>query len=147
MAKEYRRCGCAISVTLLLMANHRRRRGRDTERIVAEYLQAQWEGAHANGASAAGSDVLGIPFLDVEIKAVAKLNLPAAFKQSEKRRKANQKSLIILRLNGQGDPSEFIACMRLKEILPLLKEMPKTTEPTRCTACGSWMFDSCKTCK
>ena len=128
------------------MPNHRRRRGRDTERIVAEYLQAQWEGAHANGASARGSDVLGIPFLDIEIKAVAKLNLPATFKQSESRRKPNQKSLIILRLNGQGDPSEYIACMRLKEILPLLKEMPQSQEPRRCNQCGSWMFDRCKTC-
>lgn len=130
------------------MANHRRRRGRDTERIVADYLMGYWEEAHANAASLRGSDVLGIPHLDVEIKAVAKINLPAAFKQSETRRKPNQKSLIILRLNGQGNPEEFIACMRLKELIPLLKDkLPNEVEPSRCNKCGSWMLDKCNTCK
>lgn len=130
------------------MPNHRRRRGRDTERIVAEYLQAQWEGAHANGASARGSDVLGIPFLDIEIKAVSKLDLPGAFRQSETRRKPNQKSLIILRLNGQGNPEEYIACMRLKEILPLLKEDHTSENVARCTKCGDWAIvgRNCRTC-
>ena len=130
------------------MPNHRRRRGRDTERIVADYLKTQWETAHANGASAAGSDVLGIPFLDIEIKAVAKLNLPATFKQSESRRKPNQKSLIILRLNGQGDPSEYIACMRLKEILPLLQYAQPSENVARCPACGDWAIVGrhCRTC-
>lgn len=121
------------------MSNARRKRGRDTERIVTDYLGQFWEGLSRVEPFGKGSDVRGVPGFDIEIKSVAKIDLPGAFKQSEARRKGDEKSLIILRLNGQGNPEDYIACMRLKELVPIINQTRPSEGVTRCEGCGDWI--------
>ena len=58
------------------MSQSRKHRGYATQRIVAEYLQANgWEHALPVGAGRDGSDITGIKGLDIEIKAVSYTHL------------------------------------------------------------------------
>lgn len=120
------------------MTNSRRRRGRNTEKLVADYLANYWENVSAVASSLGGSDVLGIPGFDVEVKARSGFQPLEALKQQDKR-KGSQKGLIIMRLNGQGeDVGEYIAIMRVKELVPLLQKHHPTEGVTRCQ-CGNWI--------
>lgn len=129
------------------MNKSRRRRGRNTEILVAEYLGNFWEGVSAVASAIGGSDVLGVPGFDVEVKARSGFQPLEALKQQDKR-KGSQKGLIVMRLNGQGeDAGEYIAIMRLKELVPLLQKHHPTEGVIRCQ-CGSWIVigRECRIC-
>jgi hypothetical protein len=135
------------------MTQHRKHRGFRTERVVAEYLSTQWQGACVGRGS--GKDIVNVPF-DVEVKARAGFQPLAYLKQLKARTSTSgELGFGVIRLNGQGeDAAEYCAIIRLADLLPLLilKYGHLTSEPTdadidRCTSCGSYMIRKCLTCQ
>ena len=103
------------------MSQHRKHRGYKTQKIVAEYFQANgWEYAESTGAGRSGSDVTGVPY-DVEVKARAQLSLPELMRQL-KERAGKKLGFGVCRLNGQGEKSvgDFVAIMRFEDLINLL---------------------------
>jgi hypothetical protein len=85
------------------MTQHRKHRGRASERIVADYLRAHgFPYAEPVGAGRDGSDVTGVPGLDIEIKARRGFNPAAAMKQQAERAQPGRVPFAVLRLDGQG---------------------------------------------
>jgi hypothetical protein len=106
------------------MSQSRKHRGYATQRIVAEYLQQQgWQHALPVGAGRDGSDVTGIPNVDIEIKARTKLDLAGLMRQLSERKKDTGLGVGVLRLNGQGEKSveQFVAVLTLADLAYLLK--------------------------
>jgi hypothetical protein len=102
----------------------RRERGRETEKLVAQYLVAHgFEGAHVTSMAASGSDILGIEGLDVEIKARAGFNPLAAMSQLRARATDTGLGVAILRCNGQGPMAidDWVGVVRLADLVYLLK--------------------------
>lgn len=136
------------------MTRSRKDRGLRTERVVAAYL-SQWWGSAIVGRGA-GKDVLNVPF-DMEVKARSSFSPLAFIKQSEARAKGQEKSIVVCRMNGQGEnPGNYLAFMRLSELVDLLlmagygniQKDSVQLEPERCTSCGSWKLKDvpCRTC-
>ena len=84
-----------------MTSQHRKRRGRASETAVAWFLRPWFPYARAANSGAPGVDVDETPGLAIEIKARAKLDLPAWLRQA-KRNAGAQQPLLIIRLNGQG---------------------------------------------
>ena len=104
----------------------------------------------------AGKDVLNVPF-DIEVKARSSFQPLAFLKQSEARAKGKEKSIVVCRMNGQGEQVEnYLAFMRFSELVDLLLmagygDIQKDSvelEPERCAQCGSWklMGVPCRSC-
>lgn len=136
-----------------MASQHRKHRGFRTERVVAEYLSTQWQGACVGRGS--GKDIVNVPF-DVEVKARAGFQPLAYLKQLKARTSTSgEMGFGVIRLNGQGeDAAEYCAIIRLADLLPLLilKYGHLTSEPTeadidRCTGCGAYMIKRCLTCQ
>ena len=92
--------------------------------VVAEYLKEQgWQHALPVGAGRDGSDVTGIPNLDIEIKARTNLDLSGLMRQLSERKKSTGLGVGVLRLNGQGEKSveQFVAVLTLADLAYLLK--------------------------
>ena len=137
------------------MTRHRKDRGLRTERVVAAYLSQWWRRAVVG--RGAGKDVLNVPF-DIEVKARSSFQPLAFIKQSESRAKGQEKSIVVCRMNGQGEsPENYLAFMRFSELIDLLLmagygDIQKDSvqlEPERCTSCGSWKLKEvpCRLCK
>lgn len=137
-------------------SQHRKHRGYKTERIVAEYLSRIWENASVGRGQ--GKDVQNVPF-DVEIKSVAKLDIPGTLRQIKARTdKSGEIGFACFRHNGQGEASvENYSCViLLKDLVQLLVQAGYgefqgnvgELVPERCNKCGAWTFKdvSCKTC-
>ena len=106
------------------MSQSRKHRGYATQRIVAEYLQANgWEHALPVGAGRDGSDITGITGLDIEIKSRTRLDLSGTMRQMKERLNNGEIGVGILRLNGQGEKSvdDFVCLLTLKDLVYLLK--------------------------
>ena len=102
----------------------RRRRGRETEMLVAQYfVENGWLSAHVGSASAAGSDVRGIPGLDVEVKARRAFDPAGTTRQLEARAKETGMGVAVMRLEGQGEKAvgNFLCFLRFDDVLYLLK--------------------------
>ena len=136
------------------MTRHRKDRGLRTERVVQQYLSQWWESAAVG--RGAGKDVLNVPF-DIEVKARSSFQPLAFLKQSEARAKGQEKSIVVCRMNGQGEnPGNYLAFMRFSELVDLLlmagygniQKDSVQLEPERCTSCGSWKLKEvpCRTC-
>ena len=81
----------------------RKHRGYTTQRIVADYLAAHgFPYAESTGAGRSGSDVTGVPGLDIEVKARRGFNPAAAMKQQAERAEPTLLPFAVLRLDGQG---------------------------------------------
>lgn len=81
----------------------RQLRGRETERIMARYLQAYWSDAAAQAASLKGDDILNVGQLALELKATAHVPILAALRQVHARAKPGQIPAGIWRPNGMGE--------------------------------------------
>ena len=106
------------------MSQSRKHRGYATQRIVADYLQANgWEHALPVGAGRDGSDITGIDGLDIEIKSRTRLDLSGTMRQMKERLNNGEIGVGILRLNGQGEKSvdDFVCVLTLKDLVYLLK--------------------------
>ena len=129
--------------------NSRRRRGRATEHVVAEYFARFWEGARVVNSSVGGSDVVGLPF-DVEVKARSGFQ-PKAYLDQLKRRSKGGLGFAVLRLNGQGEtsPEDYAVVMRLEDLVSILEKQRPSAGIGRCMGCGQWIIEnrSCVTCQ
>ena len=123
-----------------LMANHRKHRGYRTQKVIADYLKQFWAYADTAGAGRQGEDILNIPTVSIEVKARADFQPLAWIKQAE----ANSNGklpMVIMRCNGQGESAgEYLAFVRVKDIMPIIHRAAPTDQPDRCDKCGSWTF-------
>ena len=106
------------------MTQHRKHRGYASQRIVADYFAANgWPYAEPVGAGRTGSDVTGMPGLDVEVKARRGLDLPALLRQLGDRADCGILGFGVLRLDGQGPASidEWPVVLRLDDFTALLR--------------------------
>jgi hypothetical protein len=138
-----------VKSVIPLMANHRKHRGYRTQKVIADYLKQWWEYADTAGAGRQGEDILNIPSISIEVKARADFQPLAWIKQAESN--ANGKlPMVIMRCNGQGeDAGEYLAFVKVKDIMPILHLVVPSGTPARCDQCGSWtlMERNCLTCQ
>jgi hypothetical protein len=122
------------------MANHRKHRGYRTQKVIAEYLKQWWKYADTAGAGRQGEDILNIPTISIEVKARADFQPLAWIKQAATN--ANGKMpMVIMRCNGQGeDAGEYLAFVKVKDIMPILHLVAPTDIPVHCDKCGAWTF-------
>jgi hypothetical protein len=122
------------------MANHRKTRGYRTQKVIADYLKHWWQYADTAGAGRQGEDILNIPTLSIEVKARADFQPLAWIKQAASN--ANGKMpMVIMRCNGQGeDVGEYLAFVKVKDIMPILHLVAPTDVPAHCDKCGAWTF-------
>jgi hypothetical protein len=131
------------------MANHRKTRGYRTQKVIADYLKQWWEYADTAGAGRQGEDILNIPTLSIEVKARADFQPLAWIKQAESNA-AGKLPMVIMRCNGQGeDAGEYLAFVKVKDIMPILQQVVPSDQVIRCLGCGSWTFKGkeCVTCQ
>lgn len=82
------------------MTNGRVSRGRETERIVAEYYQAHgWPFAERTGAGRPGVDITGMPGISVEVKARRGLDATGWLRQANSR---DGVAYVVFRPDGYG---------------------------------------------
>jgi hypothetical protein len=131
------------------MANHRKHRGYRTQKVIADYLKQFWAYADTAGAGRQGEDILNIPTISIEVKARSDFQPLAWIKQAETN--ANGKlPMVIMRCNGQGeDAGEYLAFVKVKDIMPIIHQAAPSDEIQRCTKCGSWNFEGkeCLPCR
>jgi hypothetical protein len=97
----------------------RRRRGRQTEFIVAQWFRDNgWPTAEAVASALAGVDIKGMEGLSIEVKARAGFDPMAWIRQARKRRGL---PIVVLRCNGVADPADYVAVMSLDDLTDLLK--------------------------
>ena len=111
------------------MSQHRKHRGYDSQRIVANYLASRgWPHALSAGAGRAGSDVTGVPF-DVEVKARRGFPAAAAMRQLAERA-TDRLGFAVLRLDGQGPQSiaDWPCVIRLADLTDLLTRLENTDD-------------------
>jgi hypothetical protein len=131
------------------MANHRKHRGYRTQKVIAEYLKQWWAYADTAGAGRQGEDILNIPTLSIEVKARADFQPLAWIKQAQSNA-ANKLPMVIMRCNGQGENvNEYLAFMKVGDLMPLLYQVVPTDVPIRCSGCGGWTFEGkdCLVCR
>jgi hypothetical protein len=131
------------------MANHRKTRGYRTQKVIADYLKQWFPYADTAGAGRQGEDILNVPTISIEVKARADFQPLAWIKQAESNA-TGKLPMVIMRCNGQGeDAGQYLAFVKVKDIMPILADLIPTEEITRCTGCGAWMFmkGSCLICQ
>lgn len=107
------------------MSQSRKHRGYESQRIVADFLQANgFPYAEPTGAGRQGRDILGVPGLDIEIKARHRLDLPGTIAQLREREQPNLLPLAILRPDGYGPARihDWPAILPLSTAVWLLRE-------------------------
>jgi len=132
-----------------LMANHRKTRGYRTQKVIADYLKQFWAYADTAGAGRQGEDILNIPTISIEVKARSDFQPLAWIKQAQTNA-ANKLPMVIMRCNGQGeDVSQYLAFMKVGDLMPLLYQVVPTDIPIRCSGCGGWTFEGkdCLVCR
>ena len=140
------------------MSQSRKYRGYDTERLVSSYLRKWWPFALPTGAGRSGSDVTGVPHIDLEVKARADF-LPKQWIDQVSKRTAATGDLpvVVCRLNGQkAEVGNYLAFLRFSDLVDLLvkagyaKHDHKLTDSDirRCGQCGEWTInDPCNWCE
>lgn len=104
-------------------SRHRVRRGAETQRAVAAYLAANgWPYATDAGAGRAGSDILNVPGLAIEVKARRDLNLLEWLRQASTGEGALP--LVAHRPDGMGTASvpDWPVTLRLADVVVLLRQ-------------------------
>jgi hypothetical protein len=140
------------------MSQSRKYRGYDTERLVSTYLRKWWPFALPTGAGRSGSDVTGVPYIDLEVKARADFSPKQWIDQVSKRTAATgDLPVVVCRLNGQrAEVGNYLAFLRFSDLVNLLvkagyaKHDHKLTDSDirRCKECGEWTInDPCNWCE
>ena len=102
----------------------RRQRGRETEKILADYLVRHgFKTAHVTSMAASGSDILGIDGVDWEVKARRGLVISETMAQLRRRRRTTGIGIGVLRLDKQGEKAvgEWVAILNTDDLIYLLK--------------------------
>jgi hypothetical protein len=144
----YHRCNGNARNAIPSMANQRKYRGYRTQAVVASWLRQWYPYAESTGAGRQGEDITGIPF-SIEVKARSDFSPLAWIKQAESN-KGGKLAFVVSRCNGQGENAEeYLAFMRLGDLMNILNDRAPNNEPTRCKQCGSWMISNaiCHTCQ
>jgi hypothetical protein len=129
-----------------MASQHRKHRGYRTQALLAQWLKQWYPAAESTGAGRNGEDITGVPF-SIECKARSDFNPLQWLKQAESNSK-NKVSFVVSRCNGQGeDASQYLAFMRLGDLMNILQTYAANQEPKRCTQCGSWINTLCRTCQ
>jgi hypothetical protein len=140
------------------MSQSRKYRGYDTEKLVSRYLKQWWPFALPTGAGRSGSDVTGVPYIDLEVKARADFSPKQWIDQVSKRTAATgDLPVVVCRLNGQKtEVGNYLAFLRFSDLVDLLvkagyaKHDHKLTDSDirRCNQCGEWTInDPCNWCE
>lgn len=106
-------------------SQHRKHRGYASQRIVADYLSAHgFPYAESTGAGRSGSDITGVPGLDIEVKARRGFNPAAAMKQQAERAEDTLLPFAVLRLDGQGPGSiaDWPVVIRFAPFVDILRD-------------------------
>jgi hypothetical protein len=106
------------------MSQSRKHRGLKSNDIVAKYFQENgWPYALPTGAGRQGTDVTGVPGMDIEVKARTKLDLSGLMRQLKDRKLNTGMGVGVVRLNGQGEAAihDWVAVLRLEDLVYLLK--------------------------
>jgi hypothetical protein len=140
------------------MSQSRKYRGYATEKLVAQFLTRWWPHALPTGAGRSGSDVTGVPYIDLEVKARADFQPKQWIDQVSKRTAASGGlPVVVCRLNGQKmDVGNYLAFVRFSDLVDLLvkagyaKIDHELTESDirRCNGCGEWTIaNPCRWCE
>jgi hypothetical protein len=95
-----------------------------TQRIAAEWFAANgWPYAESTGSGRSGSDITGMPGIDVEIKARTGFSPLAAMRQQADRAAVGDLAFAILRMDGQGPAviGSWPVIIRLDTLTELLR--------------------------
>ncbi len=106
------------------MSQARKHRGYRSQRVVAERLADNgFPHAEPVGAGRAGSDIVGLVGIDVEVKARRDLNLVGLMKQLDARAKDGVLGIGVVRPDGMGETSVGMwpAVMCLDDLIALLR--------------------------
>lgn len=106
------------------MSHSRVQRGLKSQDIVAKYFAANgWPYALSAGSGRQGSDVTGVPGVDIEVKARRGIHVATAMKQLRERYEEGKLPVAVLRLDGQGEShiADWPAIVPLSVFLELLK--------------------------
>ena len=140
------------------MSQSRKYRGYDTEKLVSRYLKQWWPFALPPGAGRSGSDVTGVPYIDIEVKARADFQPKQWIDQVSKRAAVDgDLPVVVCRLNGQkADVGNYLAFLRFSDLVDLLvkagyakhaKEI-EDKDITRCLDCGVYALgERCQFCR
>lgn len=101
----------------------RRRRGRESERIVAEHVRRIWPTAEATPPGQYGTDVRRTPGAAIEVKSRRGLNLLAWMRQAKRNAMPGALPLLVVRLDGQGPATvgDWPVVLRLDDLLDLIE--------------------------
>lgn len=107
----------------LVVVVTRKARGRQSEILLAEYLQHHGFIVYPTNSGASGSDIVGMQGVDWEVKSRRDFNPSGLLKQLERRRPDTGLGLGVMRLNGQGEASigDWCGIVRLDDLVYLLK--------------------------
>ena len=106
------------------MSQARKHRGYRTQRVAAEHFAANgFPHAEPVGAGRAGSDIVGLVGIDVEVKARRDLNLVGLMKQLDARAKDGVLGIGVVRPDGMGETTVGMwpAVMCLDDLIALLR--------------------------
>lgn len=101
---------------------YRKRRGAETQRLVAAYLADNgWPHATDAGAGRQGQDILGVPGLAIEVKARRDLSLQAWLRQAAR---SAGLPLLVVRPDGMGPGAlpTWACAMTLEDAVRLLRQ-------------------------
>jgi hypothetical protein len=114
------------------MTQHRKHRGYRTQRVVAERFAANgFPHAEPVGAGRAGTDILGLVGIDVEVKARRGLNIKALMDQLNERAQDGVLGIGVLRPDGMGEASigKWPVVICLDDAIALLRAAGYGTPP------------------
>lgn len=106
------------------VSHSRVQRGLKSQDIVAKYFAANgWPYALSAGSGRQGSDVTGVPGVDIEVKARRGIHVATAMRQLRERYQEGKLPVAVLRLDGQGEShiADWPAIVPLSVFLELLK--------------------------
>ena len=106
------------------MSQSRKHRGYRSQRVVAERFAANgFPHAEPVGAGRAGTDILGLVGIDVEVKARRDLNLVGLMKQLDARAKDGILGIGVIRPDGMGETTVGMwpAVICLDDLIALLR--------------------------
>ena len=140
------------------MSQSRKYRGYATEKLVAQFLTRWWPHALPTGAGRSGSDVTGVPYIDLEVKARADFQPKQWIDQVSKRTAASGGlPVVVCRLNGQKmDVGNYLAFVRFSDLVDLLVKAGYAkidheltdSDIRRCNGCGEWTIaNPCRWCE